>query len=261
MNPALHVSKTGLQAQETKLQVIANNLANVNTTGFKRDSAVFEDQFYEMARLPGSNTGGDNQSLSGMQLGTGVRFAATHKEFSQGKLQTTGNETDLAINGNGFFQVTLPSGDIAYTRAGNLGWNSDGILSLNGGLGAPLEPEITKPEGASNVSISATGQVSALVDGEMAELGTLTLATFMNPAGLMAMGENLYLATDASGEAATGEPGEAGFGQLMHKALETSNVVAVNEMVDMIAAQRSYEMNTKVLSAADDMMRNLAQAV
>lgn len=123
------MSKTGLQAQETKLQVIANNLANVNTTGFKRDSAVFEDQFYEMARLPGSNTGGDNQSLSGMQLGTGVRFAATHKEFSQGKLQTTGNETDLAINGNGFFQVTLPSGDIAYTRAGNLGWNSEGVLS------------------------------------------------------------------------------------------------------------------------------------
>ena len=261
MNPALHVSKTGLQAQEIKLQLIANNLANVNTPAFKRDGAIFEDQFYEVVRAPGASTGGDNKSLSGMQLGTGVRFAATHKEFSQGKVEQTSNETDVAINGNGFFQVTLPSGDTAYTRAGNLGWNAEGLLSLNGGAGVPLQPEITKPEGAGEISISATGQVSAKVNGELQELGTLTLATFMNSAGLQATGENLYVATEASGDAITGEPGEPGFGVLAQKALETSNVVAVTEMVDMIAAQRSYEMSTKVLSAADDMMRNLAQAV
>lgn len=261
MNPALLVSKTGLQAQEAKLQVIANNLANVNTVGFKRDSAVFEDQFYEIARMPGATSQGDNQIPSGVQLGTGVRLVATHKQFTNGSLQNTSQQLDVAIVGNGFLQVTQANGEAAYTRAGQLQIDSNGRLVNANGL--PLSPEITIPEGSKSLSISDNGVVSALVGDESApqELGTLQLATFLNPAGLMAQGDNLYLATDASGDAVVGEAGDAGFGTLKQYALESSNVQAVEEMVDMIAAQRTYEMNTKVMSAADDMLRNLAQAV
>ena len=261
MNPALIVSKTGLQAQESKLQVIANNLANVNTVGFKRDSAVFEDQFYEIARMPGATSEGDNQLPSGVQLGTGVRLVATHKQFTNGSLQNTSQQLDVAIVGNGFLQVTQANGDTAYTRAGQLQVDSNGRLVNANGL--PLSPEITLPEGTKNISISANGVVSAMVGdaSEAQELGTLQLATFLNPAGLLAQGDNLYLETDASGDAVVGEAGDAGFGTLKQYALESSNVQAVEEMVDMISAQRTYEMNTKVLSAADDMLRNLAQSV
>ena len=259
MNPALLVSKSGLQAQETKLQVIANNLANVNTVGFKRDSAVFADQFYEMARMPGANSQGDNELNSGVQLGTGVRFAATLKQFTDGARQITGRSLDVAIMGNGFLQVAQADGSTAYTRAGNLAVGSDGRLETTEGLA--VQPEIVIPEGVSEIMISESGLVSVLVNGATEELGTLQLATFVNSAGLQAVGDNLFLATDASGEAVVGEPGEAGFGVIKQYALEGSNVKAVEEMVDMISAQRSYEMNTKVLSAADDMMRNLAQAV
>lgn len=261
MNPALLVSKTGLQAQEAKLQVIANNLANVNTVGFKRDSVVFEDQFYEIARMPGASSEGDNQIPSGMQLGTGVRLVATQKQFTTGNLQNTSQQLDVAIVGNGFLQVTQANGETAYTRAGQLQIDSDGRLVNANGL--PLEPELTLPEGTATISISANGVVSAMVAGEAApqELGTLQLATFVNAAGLMAQGDNLYTATEASGEAVVGDAGEAGFGTLKQFALESSNVQAVEEMVDMISAQRTYEMNTKVLSAADDMLRNLAQSV
>ena len=261
MNPALLVSKTGLQAQEAKLQVIANNLANVNTVGFKRDSIVFEDQFYEIARMPGANSEGDNQIPSGVQLGTGVRLVATSKQFTNGNLQNTSQQLDVAIVGNGFLQVTQANGDTAYTRAGQLQIDSDGRLVNANGL--PLNPEITFPEGTRAVSISPNGVVSVMAgdSNESQELGVLQLASFVNPAGLMAHGDNLYLATDASGEAVVGEAGEAGLGTLKQYALENSNVQAVEEMVDMIAAQRTYEMNTKVLSAADDMLRNLAQSV
>lgn len=261
MNPALLVSKTGLQAQETKLQIIANNLANVNTVGFKRDSTVFEDQFYEVARMPGATTQGDNRSPSGVQLGTGVRFVATQKQFTEGPLQNTSQQLDVAIVGNGFLQVTQANGSTAYTRAGQLQVNAEGRLVNANGL--PLVPEITIPQNTTGISISDTGQVMASVAGEAApqELGQLQLATFANPAGLLARGDNLYLATVASGDAVEGAPGDAGFGTLKQYALESSNVKAVEEMVDMISTQRSYEMNTKVMSAADDMMRNLAQAV
>lgn len=261
MNPALLVSKTGLQAQEAKLQVIANNLANVNTVGFKRDSVVFEDQFYEIARMPGAPSEGDNQAPNGVQLGTGVRLVATQKQFTNGNLQNTSQQLDVAIVGNGFLQVTQANGEAAYTRAGQLQIDSDGRLVNANGL--PLAPEINLPEGTTKVSISANGVVSAMVGGEAApqELGTLQLASFVNAAGLMAQGDNLYVATEASGEAVVGEAGEAGFGTLKQFALESSNVQAVEEMVDMISAQRTYEMNTKVLSAADDMLRNLAQSV
>lgn len=261
MNPALLVSKTGLQAQEAKLQVIANNLANVNTVGFKRDSAVFEDQFYEIARMPGASSQGDNQIPSGVQLGTGVRLVATHKQFTNGSLQNTSQQLDVAISGNGFLQVTQPNGEAAYTRAGQLQIDSNGRLVNANGL--PLSPEITIPEGTKSLSISDHGVVAAMVGDEVTpqELGTLQLATFLNPAGLMAQGDNLYVATEASGDAVLGEAGDAGFGTLKQYALESSNVQAVEEMVDMIAAQRTYEMNTKVMTAADNMLRNLAQAV
>ena len=260
MNPALLVSKTGLQAQETKLQVIANNLANVNTMGFKRDAAVFEDQFYEMARMPGSISEGDNRVPSGVQLGTGVRFLATHKQFTDGSLTASSQQYDVAIQGNGFFQVLQADGTTAYTRAGALHPDQDGRLVDANGL--PVQPEITIPTNNTGISISATGQVTATISGSSTpeELGTLQLATFMNSAGLQAIGDNLYLATAASGDAVVGDPGEPGFGSLKQFALESSNVKAVEEMVDMISTQRAYEMNTKVLSAADDMMRNLAQA-
>ena len=261
MNPALLVSKTGLQAQEVKLQVIANNLANVNTDGFKRDSAVFADQFYEIARMPGAASEGDNQLPSGVQLGTGVRLVATHKQFTTGNLKNTTRQLDVAIVGNGFLQVTQANGETAYTRAGQLEIDSEGRLVNANGL--PVSPEIAFPLGTKTINISATGAVSAMVGDatEAQELGTLELATFLNPAGLMSIGDNLYLQTDASGEAVMGAAGDAGFGTLKQYALESSNVQAVEEMVDMISAQRTYEMNTKVLSAADDMMRNLAQSV
>ena len=260
MNPALFVSKTGLQAQETKLQVIANNLANVNTVGFKRDATVFEDQAYEMVRIPGASSEGDNRAPSGVQLGTGVRFLATHKQFTDGATQITGQEFDVAIKGNGFLQVARSDGSTAYTRAGQLSVDADGRLVTADGL--PLQPEITLPQGVDSFIISSRGEVSVTVNGETEPqtLGTLQLASFVNSAGLQAIGDNLYLATSASGDAVTGDPGEPGFGTLVQKSLESSNVKAVEEMVDMISAQRSYEMNTKVLSAADDMMRNLAQA-
>ncbi|HEX3141169.1 MAG TPA: flagellar basal-body rod protein FlgG [Rhizobacter sp.] len=261
MNPALLVSKTGLQAQEAKLQTIANNLANVNTVGFKRDRAVFEDLAYQVERQPGAATSGSNTLPSGLQLGTGTRVVGTQKLFTNGNLQTTGQSLDVAIVGNGFLQVNLPDGATAYTRAGQLQVNAQGQLVNASGL--PLRPEITIPTGATSVTIGEDGQVSAQVGGSSGpqNLGTLQLATFVNPAGLRAQGDNLFLATEASGDPTEGDPGSAGFGNLKQGALEGSNVQAVEEMVDMIAAQRGYEMNTKVLSAADNMMQYLAQAV
>ena len=260
MNPALLVSKTGLQAQEAKLQTIANNLANVNTVGFKRDRAVFEDLAYQVERRPGAASNGDNSLPSSLQLSTGTRLVGTQKLFTSGNLQTTGQTLDVAIVGNGFLQVSLPDGGTAYTRAGQLQVNAQGQLVNSSGL--PLRPEITIPAGATGIAIGDNGQVTAQVGNATTpqQLGTLQLATFVNPAGLLAQGDNLFLATTASGEPAEGEPGSAGFGTLKQGALEGSNVQAVEEMVDMIAAQRSYEMNTKVLTAADNMLQYLAQA-
>jgi flagellar basal-body rod protein FlgG len=197
---------------------------------------------------------------AGVQLGTGVRLVSTHKQFTDGSMQNTSQQLDVAIVGNGFLQVLLSNGETAYTRAGQLQVDNEGRLVNANGL--VVQPEITIPAETKSVSISATGRVSAMVGTESTpqELGALQLASFVNPAGLVAQGENLYLVSQASGDAVLGEPGEAGFGTLRQFALESSNVQAVEEMVDMISAQRSYEMNTKVLSAADDMMRNLAQA-
>lgn len=260
MNPAMWISKTGVQAQEAKLQAIANNLANVNTVGFKRDRVVFEDLFYQVERQPGAQTDENTISPSGVQLGAGTRLVGTQKVFTTGNLQTTGQSLDIAIVGHGFLQVELSNGEIAYTRAGQLQLNQDGRLVNAHGLG--LTPEISVPENAVSVSIGENGVVSATLQNqtEPVELGQITLVNFINPTGLLAVGDNLFRETVASGSPIEGAPGEEGLGKLKQYALEASNVQVVEEMVEMIAAQRTYEMNTKVLSAADNMLQQLAQA-
>jgi flagellar basal-body rod protein FlgG len=259
MNPAMLIAKTGVQAQDAKLQAIANNLANVNTTGFKRDRVVFEDLFYQVDKQPGAQTA-DNTVSNGVQLGNGVGIVGTQKVFTNGSIQTTSQSLDVAISGNGFLQVRRPDGTPAFTRAGQLQVDQNGVLVNSQGL--PLVPQITIPNNALSITIGANGAVSAAVPGAVAptELGQLTLTTFVNPAGLQAMGENLFQETAASGTPNEGKPGDAAFGTLKQGALEGSNVQVVEEMVDMIAAQRTYEMNTKVLSAADNMLQYLSQA-
>lgn len=260
MNPALWISKTGVQAQDAKLQAIANNLANVNTVGFKRDRMVFEDMFYQIDQQPGAQRDATTTSPGGVQLGNGTRLVGTQKVFTTGPLQTTGQALDVAIVGQGFLQVRLANGETAYTRAGQLQRNADGQLVT--AQGQQLVPEIAVPANATALTIGENGIVSATVPGSTnaTELGRLTLANFVNPAGLLALGDNLYQETAASGTPTEGNPGDDAFGKLKQGALESSNVQVVEEMVDMIAAQRTYEMNTKVLSAADNMMQNLAQA-
>lgn len=259
MNQAMWISKSGLQAQDTRLQTIANNLANVNTVGFKRDRAVFEDLFYRVDRQPGAQVS-DNAVTNGVQIGNGTRVVGTQKVFTTGAPQTTSQDLDVAIIGKGFLQVELPSGEIGYTRAGQLQLDQEGRLTNAQGL--PLLPAITVPTGTSKISIGENGLVTASVDGTTTpvELGQLMLADFVNPAGLLALGDNLFQETVASGAPVEGQPGLESLGKLKQGVLEGSNVLAVEEMVEMIAAQRSYEMNTKVLSAADSMMQSLAQA-
>ena len=259
MNPAMWISKTGVQAQDAKLQAIANNLANVNTVGFKRDRVVFEDLFYQVDKQPGAQTA-DNTVSNGVQLGNGVTIVGTQKLFTNGSIQTTGQSLDVAITGNGFIQVRRPDGEPAYTRAGQLQIDSNGVLVNAQGL--PLVPQITIPNNATAISIGENGVVSASVPGSIAptQLGQLTLTTFVNPAGLQALGENLFQETAASGTPNEGKAGDGAFGKFKQGALEGSNVQVVEEMVDMIAAQRTYEMNTKVLSAADNMLQYLSQA-
>jgi flagellar basal-body rod protein FlgG len=253
------ISKTGVQAQDAKLQAIANNLANVNTVGFKRDRVMFEDMFYQVDKQPGAQTA-DNTVTNGTQLGNGVHIVGTQKVFTNGSLQTTSQPLDVAISGNGFLQVRRPDGTAGFTRAGQLQVDANGILVNAQGL--PLVPQITVPNNALSLTIGSNGMVSAVTPGNAAptELGQLTLTTFVNPAGLQAMGENLFQETAASGTPNEGRPGDAAFGTLKQGALEGSNVQVVEEMVDMIAAQRTYEMNTKVLSAADNMLQYLSQA-
>jgi flagellar basal-body rod protein FlgG len=259
MNPAMWISKTGVQAQDAKLQAIANNLANVNTVGFKRDRVVFEDLHYQVDAQPGAQSA-DNTVSNGVQLGNGTRLVGTQKVFTNGNLQTTSQQLDVAISGNGFLQVRRPNGDAAFTRAGQLQLDANGTLVNAQGL--PLVPQITVPNTATAITIAENGTVSATIPGQSAptELGALTLAGFVNPAGLLALGENLFSETAASGAPNEGRPGDGALGKLKQGSLEGSNVQVVEEMVDMIAAQRTYEMNTKVLSAADNMLQYLAQA-
>jgi flagellar basal-body rod protein FlgG len=260
MNPAMWISKTGVQAQDAKLQAIANNLANVNTVGFKRDRVVFEDLFYQVDQQPGTQRADNTLAPSGVQLGNGTHLVGTQKVFTNGNLQTTSQPLDVAITGAGFLQVRRPNGEPAYTRAGQLQIDANGTLINAQGL--PLVPQITVPNNATALTIGENGMVSATVPGNAAatELGQLTLATFVNPTGLLALGENLFQETASSGAPTEGRPGDGAVGKLKQGALEGSNVQVVEEMVDMIAAQRTYEMNTKVLTAADNMLQYLAQA-
>ncbi|TFW29718.1 flagellar basal-body rod protein FlgG [Massilia horti] len=253
------ISKTGVQAQDAKLQAIANNLANVNTVGFKRDRVVFEDLFYQVDQHPGAQSA-DNTVSNGVQLGNGTRLLGTQKVFTNGNIQTTSQALDVAIVGNGFLQVRRPNGEPAFTRAGQLQVDANGTLVNAQGL--PLVPQITVPNNATGITIGENGMVSAIIPNSTtpSELGQLTVTTFVNPTGLLALGENLFQETVASGTPNEGKPGDGGFGKLKQGALEGSNVQVVEEMVDMIAAQRTYEMNTKVLSAADNMLQYLAQA-
>lgn len=261
MNPALWISKTGLAAQDAKMSAISNNLANVNTTGFKRDRVMFSDLFYQNQRAPGSQLDQNNTAPTGIQFGSGVKITGTQKEFSVGNIQNTGQYLDVAITGQGFFQVETPDGSIAYTRAGNLQRNQDGVITNAQGL--PLVPQIELPANTKEVQIAKDGTVTATVDGETApvELGQITLVNFVNPAGLEAVGGNLYRETAASGEAVEGVPGEEALGQLEQGSLEGSNVQVVEEMVDMITVQRAYEMNARMVSAADDMMKFVTQSM
>lgn len=261
MNPALWISKTGLAAQDAKMTVISNNLANVNTTGFKRDRAMFSDLFYQNQRAPGAPLDQNNTSPTGIQYGTGVKVLGTQKEFTVGNIQNTGQSFDVAITGQGFFQVQTADGDIAYTRAGNFQKSPDGVLTNAQGM--PLVPQIELPDNVKDLQVGKDGTIKATVAGETdpVELGQLTLVNFVNPAGLEAMGDNLYRETAASGEPVEGVPGEDALGQLEQGALEGSNVQVVEEMVDMITVQRAYEMNAKMVSAADDMLKFVTQSM
>jgi flagellar basal-body rod protein FlgG len=261
MNPALWAAKTGLDAQQTRMAVVSNNLANVNTTGFKKSRAVFEDLLYQNVRQVGAATSQDTQAPSGMSLGTGVRVVATEKTYTQGNLSQTGNSLDLAINGRGFFQILLPDGTLAYTRAGDFQLSSQGQLVTASGY--VVQPGISIPQGAQSISIGADGVVSVLLAGQSTptQVGSLQLADFVNPTGLQARGENLLLETAASGTAQPGTPGQSGLGLLEQGAIESSNVNVVEEMVAMIETQRAYEMNTKAIQTTDQMLQYLSNNV
>lgn len=261
MSSALWVSKTGLAAQDTALSAVANNLANVNTTGFKSDRVVFEDLFYSIDRQPGAQADQVNTVPSGIQLGSGVRVAGTQKVFTEGSMQTTGQPMDLAVVGRGFFQVEAPNGGTLYTENGQLQLNSDGVVVNAQGL--PLIPNIEVPAGSSSFTVGSDGTVTAIMAGETqpTQLGQITLVNFTNPAGLEALGGNLYRETVASGQPVEGVPGEDGLGTLKQGVLEGSNVQVVEAMVNMIAIQRAYEANAKVLDAASGMQQFLNQTV
>lgn len=253
----LWTAATGMQAQTLKIDIIANNLANVNTIGFKKSSAEFQDLLYETLKPAGVASAQGSQTPTGIQLGRGTRTVAVTKLFSQGDYQQTRGQLDVAIEGDGFFQIMQPNGVIAYTRAGSFKTDSDGRMVNSDGY--PLDPEISIPVDTISVFVGSDGTVSALQAGdpEALEIGTLQLSRFINPAGLTNIGRNLYLPTAASGTALAGTAGEEGFGTIAQGFLEMSNVNVVDEMVNMITAQRAYEINSKAIQTADDMMQTV----
>lgn len=251
---ALAIAATGMNAQQTNLEVIANNIANINTTGFKRARAEFTDLLYQTQRLAGvPNQANQNIIPEGASIGLGVKTAAIRYLHLQGDLASTGNKLDLALTGHGYFQIESPDGQTYYTRDGAFNTNANGqLVTIDGN---PVIPNITIPQGAVDVVINKTGQVFAQMDGQTAlqSVGQLTIATFVNEAGLKPVGDNLYQETDASGQPTVGVPGDPGFGTVSQGYLESSNVDPVKEITEMISAQRAYEMNSKVIQAADDM--------
>lgn len=261
MHPALWVSKTGTDAQQSNISMISHNLANVNTIGFKKGRAIFEDLLYQNIRQPGGQSSQDTQLASGFMRGTGVRVSSTQKLFRQGSVIQTENPLDVAVNGRGFFQILMPSGEMAYTRDGQFQIDSTGNIITSSGY--QLQPTLTIPTNASSVTIGDDGTVSVLTAGSATPttIGTIQTADFLNPAGLQPMGKNLYKETASSGTASTGTPGQNGFGTLSQGSLETSNVSVVEELVSLIEAQRAYEMNAKSISAVDSMLQFVSQTL
>ncbi|SER12012.1 flagellar basal-body rod protein FlgG [Nitrosomonas sp. Nm51] len=259
MTRSLWISKTGLDAQQTKMDVISNNLANVSTNGFKRARAVFEDLLYQTIRQPGAQSSQQTQLPSGLQLGVGVRPVATESIFTQGSLQQTGNSRDIAIQGEGFFQVLMPDGTTAYTRDGAFQSDINGQFVTSSGY--VIQPAITIPPNTLSITVGRDGTVSALVPGSATpiQVGNIQLASFINPAGLQKAGENLYLPTASSGVANPNAPGTNGLGLLNQGFVETSNVNVVEELVGMIQTQRAYEINSKSIETSDQMLQRLAQ--
>ena len=256
---SLWISKTGLESQQLQMDVVANNLANVSTNGYKRGRAVFEDLLYQTLRQPGAQSSQQTQLPTGLQIGTGVRPVASERIFTQGNLAQTGNQLDVAINGQGFLQVSLPDGTTAYTRDGSLHQDSQGQLVTSSGY--PVSPAVTIPANAQTITIGTDGTVSVTQQGQAAatQVGTIQLANFINASGLEARGENLYLETAASGTPTTNTPGTNGIGTLKQGYVETSNVNVVEELVNMIQTQRAYEINSKAISTSDQMLQRLTQ--
>lgn len=260
-NAALHVARTGLDAQNMRMQVIANNLANVNTTGFKRDRASFETLAYQSLQAPGAASSESTKFATGTNLGTGVQINGTAKIETQGSIQTTDNSLDMAIEGSGYFQVQMPDGRTGYTRDGNFTLSSDGTIVNSDGY--QLQPQIQIPEGAEKITIGNDGTVSVNVAGqtEPTEVGKIEISRFVNPAGLQSEGNNILTETASSGQAQTGAGGSDGRGSIRQGALESSNVNIVQELVDMIETQRAYEVNSKMISATDQMLQYANQNI
>jgi flagellar basal-body rod protein FlgG len=255
MDQSLWIAKTGLEAQQTKMSVVSNNLANVNTTGFKRSNAIFQDLLYQNVRQAGGQSSQNTQLPSGLMLGTGTRVVATEKQYTQGNIVQSSNPLDVAVQGRGFFQVLMPDGTVAYTRDGSFQMGAQGQLVTSAGY--QVQPAITIPSGAQGITIGNDGTVSVSVAGQAAptQVGTLQLADFVNPAGLQPIGNNLAVETASSGSPQTGTPGLNGLGQTLQGSLETSNVNVVEELVNMIETQRAYEMNSKAVESTDDMLK------
>jgi flagellar basal-body rod protein FlgG len=256
---SLDIAKTGLEAQQTQLDAITHNLANVGTTGYKRSRAVFEDLLYQNLRQAGGTNAAETTLPTGLQLGTGVRTVATSRNFSQGALNQTGNQLDIAVNGHGFFQIQMPDGTTAYTRDGSFQVDAQGQLVTASGF--PVSPAVTIPPTAQSITIARDGAVTVQLPNNPTpvQAGQITLANFMNPAGLDPRGGNLFTETAASGTATTGNPGANGMGLLNQGALESSNVNVVEELVAMIQTQRAYEINSKAIQTSDQMLARLSQ--
>ncbi|PSW19559.1 flagellar basal-body rod protein FlgG [Photobacterium sanctipauli] len=260
MHPALWVSKTGLDAQQTNISTISNNLANASTIGFKKSRAVFEDLFYQNINQPGGQSTQDTELPTGLMLGAGSKVVATQKVHTQGNTQTTNNAMDMMIEGEGFFQILMPDGNMGYTRNGQFTINAEGQL-VTTGSGYVLQPEIAVPEDAVGITVGTDGEVSARIRGQQENqvLGQITTVGFINPGGLEPIGQNLFLPTGASGDPQEGVPGLEGLGAIRQSMLETSNVNVTEELVNMIEAQRVYEMNSKVISTVDQMLSYVNQ--
>ena len=256
---SLWIAKTGMEGQQTKLDAISNNLANVGTNGYKRSDVVFEDLMYQNLRSAGAASSDQSQLPTGLQVGLGVRAAATTRNFGQGALQQTGNTLDIAVQGNGFFQIQMPDGSTGYTRDGSFQTDANGQIVNSAGY--PLQPGLTIPSGATSVSIAANGTVQATLQGQTApqKLGQIQLASFINPAGLDPLGGNLYAETSASGTPNAGTAGSNGLGNLQQGYVEGSNVNVVEELVGMIATQRAYELSSKAIQTSDQMLQRLGQ--